>query len=223
MSDLRRLLDGAGDDFERTLLEAATDPEAEAAQKEHTLAALGLAGPLGGGPGGGGSGGGSIAPAAKAGLGAAKWGALAAVGAAAIGAAVVLAPRARSTAPVVAPVVATASLAPSEPAPVRAPPVESSSAEPEPEGEPAATSHAAPRAPSPKPAPSAATSSDASSLKREIQALDRVRADLDRNDVAAAERELSRYDAQFPFGALAPEAERLRSRIQKKRAAPSIP
>jgi hypothetical protein len=64
---------------------------------------------------------------------------------------------------------------------------------------------------------------DASSLKREIAALDRARAALSNGDTAGAKRELERYRREFPEGALAPEAAALGERIRKKESGAQNP
>lgn len=203
MSDLRKLLD-EGDEFERSLLDAAIDPEEERAREDRTLAALGLGGPVGPGPGDGGAAGGGSAAVGK-------WLAVAAVGGALVAGGIALRPRTESS-PIAPPVAATAI----EPAP------RVIASAPAPPPTPAVT-----EAPAiatsvrivSRPLPSASASPQkptTSTLVEEIRALDRARAALRAGDRDRARAELDRYDREFPFGSLGPEARALRARVNKK-------
>lgn len=202
MSDLRKLLE-EGDEFERSLLGAAIDPDEERAREERTLAALGLVGPVGPGPGDGGAAGGGAA--------AGKWLALAAVGGALVAGAIALRPKhnppevapAASIAVTVAPAAATSVAPEVQPAPT---PVEST---------PLPSATVVVKRPLPS-APASAEKPSASTLVEEIRVLDRARALLRAGDKVRARAELDRYDREFPFGSLGPEARALRARVNKK-------
>lgn len=202
MSDLGKLLD-EGDEFERSLLDAGIDPDEDRAREERTLAALGLGGPLGPGPGDGGAGG------AGGGAALGKWLALAGAGGAIVAGAITFGQKPEPTRTPAAAVAIEAPFASTSVAPiVEAAPVSS-------EAPPVAS---VPRVVVPKSAPSAPTpppkASDGS-LKAEILALDRARSALRAGDTQAARAELDRYDHEFPFGSLGPEAKALRARVNK--------
>lgn len=212
MSDLERLLEGEADPLERSLLEAAKDEDDDRARAERTLAALGLGGPgPGPAPGDGGTGG-AAAGGGTAGGAALKWLALAMVGGAVAVGVAVRGEKGPPTSPSAPIAVTTKAKAP--PVPSAAPTV-SAPASPEP---PASAAPPAPRVPSAPvvttapPAPKPAGTGD---LKREIAALDRARSAIREGDAARAKKELDRYDFEFPFGSLAPEAKALRARLQK--------
>lgn len=216
MSDPHRLLE-SGDELERALLASARDPHEDRERAQRTLLALGLDfPPTPGTDGSGGNGGGG---AAGTGLGAAaKWlGGAAAAAAVAAGAAFMLRGAGHAEpgpAPTQTPSnVAIAPVPAPEPAPSASSPMEGGAPVP-----PSSLPSARPSAPKAEPPPR-----DASALRKEIDALDRVRRALAANDLAGAKRELSAYDRAFPFGALAPEARGLRDRIRKKEQAMQKP
>jgi len=214
MSDLERLLDGDADPIERSLLEAAKDEDDERARTERTLAALGLGGPgPGPAPGDGGGAGGATAGGAVSGGMALKWLAVVAVGGAV--AVAVVARRGESPPPVAtAPLVVATH---EEPAPVATPaPSAPATAAPLPSASAAVpVPRRIPSAPSVTGAPPPPKAAGTSDLKREIAALDRARSALRDGDAARAKKELDRYDYEFPFGSLAPEAAALRARLKK--------
>jgi hypothetical protein len=202
MSDLRKLLD-EGDEFERSLLDAGIDPDEDRAREERTLAALGLGGPIGPGPGDGG------ATGAGGGAALGKWLAFAAAGGVIVAGAIAFRPK------------ATPNPVPASPPALEAP-IVIASVVPQPKAAPSASEAppiaSAPRVVVSKIAPSASApppqASD-SSLKAEILALDRARAALKGGDLTRARAELDRYDREFPFGSLGPEAKALRARMNK--------
>jgi len=198
MSDLEKLLE-EGDEFERALLGAARDEEEDRAREARTLAALGLGGPVGPTPGAGNTPG----PAAAVG----KWVALAAVGGAVVAGAIAL----RSPSQ---PLPKNPAVLPAVVASVVETPTPSARTQETPEEIPILPQPSRPRIALDKPAPP--PKSDPSSLKLEIAALDRARALLKAGDTAGARSELDRYDHDFPFGSLGPEAKALRARVNKK-------
>lgn len=205
MSDFERLRD-VGDDLERALLEAAFEPDDERAREERTLMALGLGVPAGSGADGAGG-----AAASSGGALVGKWLALVAAGGGVVALAVVglQTERAPAPAPSASPPV---SLAESPPPDIAPPPATAELQAP-------VAEPSAPRAMGRRPkAPASAASApvDPSALTREIAALDRARTALRAGDPARARAELDRYDREFPFGALGPEARALRVRVDEK-------
>jgi hypothetical protein len=95
---------------------------------------------------------------------------------------------------------AAAEPSPASPTPARA--IAAAPAAPDGAGRPAATEPAAPREASPTDA--------RASLRAEVASLDKARGALGRGDGAGALRELDRHAAEFPRGALGPEATVLR-------------
>jgi hypothetical protein len=204
MSDPEKLFD-RGDDFERSLLQVAVDETEERDREARTLAALGLGGPVGPPPvpeGGGGLVGGALG----------KGIAVVALGGLVIAGAIALRKspeREPSPAVPVASIATTSVASPSEPQRAQARATGTAEA-------PLPALPSARRA-APKPAASASApvANDPSALTREIAALDRVRAALKSGDAEAARAELDRYDRDFPFGSLGPEAKALRTRLDK--------
>lgn len=203
MSDLRKLLH-EGDEFERSLLDAAIDPDEERAREERTLAALGLGGPAGPGPGDGGATGGGAAVA--------KWLAFAAAGGAIVAGGIAFRPKTEApiAPPTFAPAMQEAPVAvASAPPTLETTPLASESV-PVPSAPPVVVNRPLPSASAPPQKPTTST------LAEEIRALDRARSALRAGDKERAKLELDRYDREFPFGSLGPEAKALRARADKK-------
>jgi hypothetical protein len=223
MSDPVRLLSAGADDFEAELLRSAEADVGPNRLMKRTLGAVAVAGTLTSA-----SAAGQAAVAAKVGgLSLLKWigiGALA--GAGVVTTYVVTSSRApvaparavvaAAVAPPVAEVAKAAAPPPSSPSgAVDAPPPAAGDPEPAARLATSASPRAvAPASPAPAPAAVAAEATAApdakASLRDEVASLDRARGALAHGDGAQALRELDRHAAEFPHGALGPEATVLR-------------